>query len=468
MKQRPVSAAIGFLIFTLMPLSTFSSDCMASSLTDTLNYRDSHDSNQLESDAQDFLLRNIRLIQQKQNLELLQALQTQTESRRVVDASTSILPSALKTLVLNASPADVQMEANYLSSTQYLLTGSAANGALNDVYGAPTWVVPRENAMAILGFIESAGITGDSSYLSKAQVAADYLVRVQDLSDGAWYDQYNYANPVSLSKSPTQTAEVMIAFKKLGFDANRYASMKKGAQYLMSLQNPANKGGNDDGLIGGGKDASGNYSKYRWASDNSYAWLALNAAASWAVSANDSAFAAQCNAAAAKIISGIDNYLYISNTRDKDYGVWRRVIDDKHRTINPSFHEWINYAPQMLDIPAKGVGNVRVGEWIHKTFQKSDGSVVWNDGAQKSRKSPGYSFQAALVWYDLGQTAYADAAVNWSKNSGLWQKTPDANGISGGWIDWAEVGQAAQWWERFIDTSFYSIAAFEGGYNFRS
>jgi hypothetical protein len=34
-------------------------------------------------------------------------------------------------------------------------------------------------------------------------------------------------------------------------------------------------------------------------------------------------------------------------------------------------------------------------------------------------------------------------------------------------VDWVETGGArAQWWERFIDTSFYNIAVSEGGYDF--
>jgi hypothetical protein len=43
--------------------------------------------------------------------------------------------------------------------------------------------------------------------------------------------------------------------------------------------------------------------------------------------------------------------------------------------------------------------------------------------------------------------------------------------VAGGWIDWVEleptVGRQADRWQRFIDTSFYAIAAFNGGYDFR-
>lgn len=47
----------------------------------------------------------------------------------------------------------------------------------------------------------------------------------------------------------------------------------------------------------------------------------------------------------------------------------------------------------------------------------------------------------------------------------------DENSHTGGWVDWVEVqatpGSRANWWDRFIDTSFYAIAACNGGYNFR-
>jgi hypothetical protein len=361
----------------------------------------------------------------------------------------------------------VLMEAKYTVSNQFLSPGNLADGAINNVSGAPTWVVPRENALAILNLISSASLTGDPSYLDNAVRAADYLVRVQDPTDGGWFDQYDYAVPVALSKSPTQTAEVMIAFFKLGYDSKRYAAMKKGAQFLMACQNPANKGGADDGLLGGGKDANGNYANWRWASDNSFAYLALKAAQAWAVAYGDSKFAAQAQGSAAAVLNGINTFLYNSNPTDDDYGVWKRAIDGSGAEMEPNFHEWINYAPQMLDLPATGVGSSLVGEWIHRKFQQADGSVVWNDTYQSTRKSPGFSFQAALVWEDLGQTNYADAAIQWAVNSGLWQQTPDQNGVVGGWIDWAEPSGPAPFWQRFIDTSFYYSAATKGGYDFK-
>ncbi|HTL71544.1 MAG TPA: hypothetical protein VL404_09675 [Candidatus Eisenbacteria bacterium] len=423
------------------------------------------------SQQEEAFLRNLRLIQQKNQQMLLEGQQDAEKGRK---ASAPQLFTQDAQLRPPASAADVALEAGYVVSSQFLSAGDPANGAINNVYGAPTWIVPRENALAIINLIQSAEITQDASYLAKAELAASYLVRVQDQTDGGWYDQYDHATPVSFSKSPTQTAEVMIGLDKLGYDSSRYAAMKKGAQFLMACQDPANKGGFDDGLLGGGKDSNGNFMSWRWASDNSFAYVALKAAKMWAVVYGDADFASQAESAASRVLNGINTSLYNGDPADDDYGVWKRAIDRFGAEQEPWFHEWINYAPQMLDLPALGVGNARVGEWIHTQLQKSDGAVVWVEDSdanhfdsREDRKSPGFSFQAALVWYDLGQTAYADAAVNWAKTSGLWQTTPDQNGIKGGWIDWTEPNDQAPFWQRFIDTSFYAVTAFSGGYDFR-
>ena len=50
-----------------------------------------------------------------------------------------------------------------------------------------------------------------------------------------------------------------MALHRLGYDHNRYAAMKHGAEYLFACQDVANKGGADDGLLGGGKDANGQW-----------------------------------------------------------------------------------------------------------------------------------------------------------------------------------------------------------------
>lgn len=366
----------------------------------------------------------------------------------------------------------VETEANYILQCQFMDESNDAYGCINNVFGAPTWVVPRENAMAILGLIKASQMLGNSLYLERAQLAADYLVRVQDV-DGAWRNQYSYTTPgdpgnpdnrESLAKSPTQAAEVMIALYKLGYNPKRWLPMKKAADYLISCQ----KQGGDGYLLGGGKDADGNYRSWRWTSDNSYSYQALKAAFAWAIINRDYSFAKDCVYAARRIIRGINSTLYIDNPNDPDYGVWYRVVDEYNHPQDASYHDWINYAPQMLDLPAYGVNHPRVGRWIHNKLQKEDGACVWDDGYFQDRKSPGFSFQATLCWRDLKQSRYYAPALDWALNSGLWQTTPDDNGVRGGWIDWIEAGgECAQQWERFIDTSFYAIAAYSGGYNFR-
>ena len=49
--------------------------------------------------------------------------------------------------------------------------------------------------------------------------------------------------------------------------------------FLLDCQKRGNKGGMNDGLVGGGKNAAGAYESWRWASDNSFAYHALRAAA---------------------------------------------------------------------------------------------------------------------------------------------------------------------------------------------
>ncbi len=151
----------------------------------------------------------------------------------------------------------VKLEAEYLYLSQYKNPDNPAFGAINNIYaaptakdpyGEPTWIVPREMSNAILGLLLASAILPNDStnFIKGVQWAADYLIKVQD-KDGAWFDQYSYVSPTVHSKSPTQTAEVMIAFYKLGYKPSRYEAMKKGALFLLGCQNVLNKKGIDDG-----------------------------------------------------------------------------------------------------------------------------------------------------------------------------------------------------------------------------
>lgn len=360
---------------------------------------------------------------------------------------------------LAACGEDVKLEADYILSAQYLKQGDRASGAINNVFGAPTWVVPRENAMAIIGLARASDCLGSSLYLSRAQQALDYLVRMQQ-ADGSWYDQYSYASPAVLSKSPTQTAEVMLAMNRLGYARSRYPSMVSAAEFLLTLQDPARKGGVDDGLVAGGKDAQGNYQGWRWTSDNAYSYQALKTAERWANLRGDRQKATRYAVAGSRLLNGINTVL-----KDPSSPVWYAGVDEADAPLIAA-HEWINYAPQMLDVPAAGVGP-SVGTWIRQALVDVSGGALWNDGSQKNRLSPGFSFQACLVWKDAGQQSYCDAALSWANGSGLHQLTADANGVKGGWVDWVETnGNRAPYWQRFVDTSAYAILVATGGYNF--
>jgi hypothetical protein len=366
----------------------------------------------------------------------------------------SIISSQRAAFALSKEEA-VKLEADHILSCQYMDNTNPAYGAINNVQGDPTWVVPGENGVAILGLLTATEILGDNTYKTRAQLAANYLLNVQN-SDGSWNDQYSFASAVDNAKSTRHTAEVMIALDKLGYSAANYAAMKKAAGYLLSCQAVANKGGNDDGLVGGGKNAVGDFQTWRWASDNSYAYQALEAARKWAQTQGDTAFAQTAKTASEKILNGINNILTSS---DKTH--WLRVVDMNDQPISGQDNfDWISYAPLMLDVPVGGVSPVSVGDWISAHLQLPDGAVVWDDTYFSLRESPGYSFQASLVWLDSGQLAYEMSAVNWAETSGLW------NLANGGWIDWLEGATQAPDWQRFIDTSAYYIMVRNGGYNF--
>ncbi len=357
----------------------------------------------------------------------------------------------------------VRLEANYILAAQYIQKGDPeAVGAINTVAGTPTTVVPGEATFAILGLLRAADCLGDASYRDRAQLAMRYLLRVQD-TDGGWYDQYRYEKPVLRSKSSAQTAQVLIAMNKLGFQRNSYNEMVSGAEFLLRLQDVANKTGQDDGLIGAGLDANRTYQTQRRTADNALAYQALKAAARWARLRKDGARQQRYDDAAALILDGINTVL-----KDPASAVWYAAVDAQGNSIATQ-HDWTNYAPQLFDVPAQGIGTT-VGDWIYQTLvHQPEGAAVWNDGAESNRLSPRFSFQANLVWIDVHQFNHYDAAWQWARTSGLHQLSPDANGIAGGWIDWIETtGAQAPFSERLIGTSVFSILAATDGFNFNA
>jgi len=404
----------------------------------------------------------------------------------------------------------IKVEADYILKCQYNDANDAtnsANGAINNQYGAPTYVVPSENAMAILGLIIASQELENDTYMKKAQLAADYLVRVQQLDDGAWCDQYSYSKPVNLSKSPRQTAEVMIALYKLNesnrpeTNNNRYRAMMNGAKYLMDCQNSSNSKKSDSRLLCGGKNKTGNFSNDSWTHDNAYAYWALRAAKAWADDRGHLKNSSEFNNSSQRILDGINQVLYDNST-----GVWQIGIDENGKPFNnaelscvngrdrirPS---WIQYSPQMLGLPVEGANSPKISAWIYKNFANNSAYIgslktgcvgckeyycedrperYCNKSSNGYRIFPGYAFQAAITWLGMKNdtdAAYAKSAISWAEESGLWQNMPDHNNVTGGWIDWIEVdphfGRTEDWYNRYIDTSFYAIACWSGGYDFR-
>ena len=358
-------------------------------------------------------------------------------------------------------PALVQLEADYIAAAQYVNSKDNASGAINTIAGPPTAVVPRESAFAILGLLRAADCLANAAYRTRAQNAMEYLLRVQD-QQGGWFDQYRYEKPSLRSESASQAAAVMIALNELGFAKKRFGAMVKAGEFLLSMQDPLHKTGADDGLVGAGLDDRGRYLTSRTAVDNALAYQAFKAAARWARIMKVVPHEQRFEDAAARVLDGINDVL-----NDPATPVWYSAVDAQGHSLTTQ-HDASNYSPQLFDVPADGAGAAAVGEWIVQTLvHQPEGGAVWNDGPQNNRLSPGYSFQACLVWIDLHQFVPYDAARAWANGSGLHQTTPDANGVRGGWIDWKETaGAQAQPWERFIGASAFSILAATDGFDF--
>ncbi len=370
-------------------------------------------------------------------------------------------------------PELVKIEADYILRCQASDPEDPSYGAINRRAGRPECVVPAENALAILGLLKAEEIYPGNGYAQNAVSTAAYLVRVQD-ADGAWYNQYHWTEPgdlagseQSLSKSPYQTAMVVIGLYNAGFDSERYSAVKKAALYLISCQG---RGGNGL-LVGGGKDASGNYSAYRFSSDNAAAYQALKAAETWALTAGEIRNALYYSRAARRILEGIDGILYVADKSDPDFGVWRRCVDGSDMPVEPGFHDWLNYCPQLFDVPARGVNEPVVGDWIYRTLRDGSGACFRDDSGGRYRLSPSASFKASLCWMDTGRAEYMIDALNWALDSGLWLTGPVCDAVAGGWLDWKTSGvessqTSADCADRFIESSFYAISAYNGGYDF--
>jgi len=346
----------------------------------------------------------------------------------------------LLAVVMLSAPATVRamntaLEFQHILNCQVASSSTTAPGAINDLWGAPTWVVPGEMAVAAL-VLHRGGDT------TQARAAADYLVGIQN-PDGSWCNQYSGTIFTDGNRYARQTAEVMMLLGRLGGYA---APLARADAWLASLQLTATKTGADDGLIGGGVDATGVPLTDRWTSDNSFAVRAFDAAGD--------------TAARDRVIAGITAHLLSGDH-------WVQKIDAAG-TPTDGTYGWINFAPAFLTLAGFGVTYpAGLADGMRTRLQESAGP---NAGAVREfqdgpKYMPGIGFQASIAWNALGHTAEVAAHTAWAQGpSGLWTTTADGNGDNGGWVDWTLTagGSTANWWERFIDTSAYAIMAANG------
>jgi len=327
----------------------------------------------------------------------------------------------------------LQIEYDYLRACQYVSPGSPGHGAINNVCGAPTWVVPGEVAMAALA-LQAGG------YAAEAQLACDYLARVQR-SDGSWYNQYSYDTPVDLGRFARMTAQAAMALGRIG---GHDQALQRAVAYLKTLQDPALKQGQDDGLICGGYTDAGAVIRDRWTSDNAFALIVFDLAGE--------------TAARNQVAAGINQTLAAGDA-------WQAAVNELGFPVYLPF-TWVHFAPAMLNADRFGVVYPagladRIATELQVTRGRDRGAVAQE--ANSTKLMPGMGFQASLAWQELGRSDLADSHTSWAEQtSGLWQVTPDEHGITGGWVDWKDGGSTAQTWERFVDTSAYYLMVKNG------
>ena len=336
--------------------------------------------------------------------------------------------------IFTANAANTSIEFQHILNCQVSDPADPAYGAINDVWGEPTWVVPGE--MAVAALVLKAG-----GYLTQAKAAADYLVKVQN-TDGSWCNQYDHLTAVDKNKFTRHTAQVMMLLGTIG---GYSTALSKANTWLASMQDPKVKTGVDDGLVCGGKSSTGGTYTDRWVSDNSFAVRAFKIAGN--------------SVAANKVVNGINTYLV-----NGDH--WYQRITSQGRKSDGDFG-WINWAPAFMNLAGDGVTYPPgLADGIRSRLQVATGThkgAVY-ENAKSTKLMPGIGFQASIAWNALGKSAYSAEHTAWAENvSGLWVTTVDANGDIGGWIDWRTTsGQKAEWWQRFIDTSAYYIMTVNG------
>jgi hypothetical protein len=335
-------------------------------------------------------------------------------------------------------PANTAIEFQHILACQYTSATHPADGAINNVWGGPTWVVPGENAVV-------AWVLHRGGYTAQARRCADYLARIQN-PDGSWDIQYSGTVSVDSNRHARHAAQIMHLFATLGGYATPLANAHR---WLHGLTLTTTKGGADDGLIGGGFDAVGTPLGDRWTSDNAYAALAFHVYGDFAT--RD------------RVVAGINSLL-----RSGDHWVRYRTAGGVNVDPDPVNFGWIQFAPAFLNLRSLGVVYpAGLAQGIRARLMEPAGPDAgavreFGDGPLWM---PGIGFQASIAWRALGDQPSITAHTAWAENvSGLWQTTPDGNNDIGGWIDWTNTatGADAPGWQRFIDTSAYYIMAVNG------
>jgi len=290
-----------------------------------------------------------------------------------------------------------------------------------------SWIVPSE--MAVAGYtLLSLG------QVVPARVAGDYLARVQ-LSDGSWADQYHGIDSTHASGSTRYTVQPVMFLAALharGFGSFSTV-LRRARSWLIARLNP-------NGLLTGGDSPD------LWLSDNAYAVVAWHRLGEF--DRRDAA------------VRAINEHFLAGDC-------WHHMLRSSDLSPGQGQFGWVHFAPAMLGLQAFGVRYphglaVRMRNSLVVGQGPDAGAVLDAEGS--SKRMPGIGFQASLAWRDLGAGQFAESHRLWAESkSGLWQTTPDVNGISGGWVDWKLAdGTTAPIAQRFIDSSAYYLMMVRG------
>mmetsp|Transcript_98398 Transcript_98398/g.195098 ORF Transcript_98398/g.195098 Transcript_98398/m.195098 type:complete len:455 (-) Transcript_98398:74-1438(-) len=320
------------------------------------------------------------------------------------------------------------LDVNYILLCQSQGRGAPV-GAINNVYPGNdySWIVPSE--MAVAGYtLLSLG------QVVPARVAGDYLAAVQ-LPDGSWADQYHGSASMRASGSTRYTVQpvmFMAALHARGVGSFSTV-LKRARSWLISRSNP-------NGLLTGGDNPD------FWLSDNAYAVVAWHRLGEF--DRRDAA------------VRAINQHFMAGDC-------WHQNLRSSDLSPGPGPFGWVHFAPAMLGLQAFGVTYPNgLADRMRNSLvvgQGPDAGAVL-DAEGSSKRMPGIGFQASLAWRDLGAGQLADSHRSWAESkSGLWQTTPDVNGISGGWVDWKLAdGTRAPASQRFIDSSAYYLMVVRG------